>query len=139
MPTVQKSLRLPETLVREIDKIARSIKKDFSAVTNDLLEEAIRAHQCPGIVFTEGVSGKRARIAGTGIEVWELIAVYNESGENAKRLREAFSWLTEQQLNSALGYYARYRNEIDTHIAENERWTAESIGEAYPFLRVKPK
>ena len=60
--------------IDEIDKIARKIKKDFSAVTNDLLEEAIRAHRCPGIVFSEGVSGKRAKIAGTGIEVWEIIA-----------------------------------------------------------------
>jgi uncharacterized protein (DUF433 family) len=134
MPTVQKSLRLSETLVREIDEIARSVKKDFTAVTNELLEEAIRAHHCPGIVFSEGVSGRRSRIAGTGIEVWELISAYKGVGESLKRLQQTYHWLTEQQIRAAIGYYALYPEEIDSLIAQNEKWTPETIKKKYPFL-----
>lgn len=136
MPTLQKSLRLSEGIVREIDNIAKRDKKDFTAVTNELLEEAIKAHRSPGIIYSEGVSGKRARIAGSGIEVWEIIAVYKNSDQTFKRLQKAYHWLTEQQIKAALGYYSFYREEIDALIAENEQWSLESIKQKYPFITV---
>ena len=134
MPTVQKSLRLSEGIVREINELAKTEKKDFTAVTNELLEEAVKAHRCPGIIFSEGVSGRRARIAGTGIEVWEVIASYRSVGESLKRLKQIYSWLAEQQLRAALGYYSYYAAEIDSFIEENEGWTPERIKDKYPFL-----
>jgi len=134
MSTVQKSLRMPEETIKEIEVLARASKKDFTATTNELLEEAIKAHHCPGIVFTEGVSGKRARVAGTGLEVWEVIATYKSVDEDLKRLSKSFHWLTEQQLLAAIGYYRLYTEEIDTLIADNEGWTPEAIGKKYPFL-----
>lgn len=136
MPTLQKSLRLSEGIVREIDDIAKSAKKDFTAVTNELLEEAIKAHRSPGIIYSEGVSGKRARIAGTGIDVWEVIAVYKSAGHTLKRLRQSYHWLTEQQIKAAIGYYSLYREEIDALISENEQWTPERIKQKHPFLTV---
>ena len=136
MSTLQKSLRLSDDIVREIDDMAKRDKKDFTAVTNELLEEAIKAHRSPGIIYSEGVRGKRARIAGTGIEVWEIIAVYKSSGQTFKRLRLSYHWLTEQQIKAALGYYSLYREEIDALIAENDQWTPESIKQKYPFLTV---
>jgi len=134
MPTLQKSLRLSEGIVREIDDIAKRAKKDFTAVTNELLEEAIKAHRSPDIIYSEGVSGKKARIAGTGIEVWEVIAVYKSSGQTFKRLQLSYHWLSERQLKAALGYYSFYSEEIDALIAENEQWTLKSIRQKYPFL-----
>lgn len=134
MPTLQKSLRLTDSIVRDIDEIAREHKKDFTAVTNELLEEAIKAHRCPGIVFSEGVSGRKARIAGTGIEVWEVLAAYQSMGKIFKRLRQSYHWLTEQQLKAALGYYALYAGEIDALLVTNEEWTPEKIKQKYPFL-----
>ncbi len=76
MTSVQKSMRIPKEMVEGIQGIAQQSGKDFSTVTKQLLEEALKMHRCPGIVFSEGVSGRRARIAGTGIEVWEVIASY---------------------------------------------------------------
>jgi len=134
MSTVQKSLRMPEEIIKELEVLAKASKKDFTAITNELLEEAIKAHRCPGIVFTEGVSGKRARIAGTGLEVWEVIATYKGVDEDLKRLGKSFHWLTEQQLLAAIGYYRLYTDEIDTLIADNEGWTPAAIGKKYPFL-----
>jgi len=91
-------------------------------------------HRCPGIVFNDGVSGRRARIAGTGVEVWEVIADYKGVGENFTRLRDALHWLSELQLRAALGYYRAYPKEIDRLMAQNEDWTRESIYERFPFL-----
>ena len=134
MASVQKSMRIPKEMVEGIQGIAQQSGKDFSTVTKELLEEALRIRRCPGIVFSEGVSGRRARIAGTGIEVWEVIANYKSVGEDISRLRTAFNWLSELQLRAALGYYRAYPKEIDHLMAQNENWTQESTYKRFPFL-----
>jgi uncharacterized protein (DUF433 family) len=134
MPTIQKSIRIQEKTLKEIEQISRDSGKEFSAVANELLEEAVRMKRCPGIIFTEGTTGRRARIAGTGIEVWEVIAAYKGVAEDFARLRQTYHWLTEQQLRAAVGYYMVYKEEIDCLIKQNEGLTKEHIHKKYPFL-----
>jgi len=134
MTSVQKSIRIPKEIVEDIQGIALGSGKDFSTVTKELLEEALKMHRCPGIVFSEGVSGRRARIAGTGIEVWEVIANYKSVGEDVVRLRTTFNWLSELQLRAALAYYRAYPKEIDHLMAQNENWTQENTYKRFPFL-----
>lgn len=134
MATIQKSMRVPEELIKELENISRESGKDFSTVTKELLEEAIKMRRCPGIIFTEGTSGCRARIAGSGTEVWEIIAGYESVNEEFERLRNTYHWLTEQQLRAAIGYWKTYPEEIDRLIKQNESWTKERIQERYPFL-----
>ena len=113
MGGIQKSLRLPEETVKEIEEIAKETGEDFSAAVKDLLQEAIKMRRCPGIVFSSGVTGRRARIAGTGIEVWEIVAQYKSLKRDQEKLSQAFHWLTKAQVKAALGYYAAYPDEID--------------------------
>ncbi|MBI4710171.1 MAG: DUF433 domain-containing protein [Nitrospirae bacterium] len=134
MPTVQKSIRIQEKTLKQVENIARESGREFSAVANALLEEAVKMQRCPGIIFTEGTSGRRARIAGTGIEVWEIIAAYKGVDRDINRLREAYHWLAEQQLRSAVGYYKAYPEEINRLIKQNEELTREVVYKKYPFL-----
>jgi len=134
MPAIQKSVRIQERTYKEIERIARESGKEFSSVVNELLDESVRTQRCPGIVFTEGATGRRARIAGTGIEVWELIAMYRSVDEDPNRLRQAYHWLTEQQIGSALCYFRAYPEEINRLIEQNEELTRERVHEKYPFL-----
>jgi uncharacterized protein (DUF433 family) len=134
MTSVQKSMRIPKEMAEGIQDIAQQSGKDFSTVTKELLEQALRMYRCPGIVFSEGVSGRKARIAGTGIEVWEVIANYKSVGGDVARLHTTFNWLSELQLRAALGYYRAYPKEIDQLMAQNENWTPESTYERFPFL-----
>ena len=135
MASVQKSMRIPEEMAREIQGMARQSGKDFSTMTKELLEEAIKMHRCQGVVFTEGVTSRRARIAGTGLEVWEVVASYKSVDEDFERLHVIYHWLAEPQLRAALGYYRTYPGEIDQLIAQNENWTKDSLGETYPFIQ----
>ena len=135
MPGVQKSLRLPAETIKEIEEMAKATGQDFSNVTKDLLQEAIKMRRCPGILFSEGTSGRRARVAGTGIEVWEVIATYKSVKEDFKRLQKAYHWLSGEQLKAALGYYVIYPQEIDRIIEHNEQWNDEKVRERYPFMR----
>lgn len=134
MPTVQKSIRVQEKTLKEIEQIARDTGKEFSVVANELLDEAVRMQRCPGIVFTEGTTGRRARIAGTGIEVWEVIATYKGVDEDFNRLQKAYHWLTGLQLRSAIGYYKTYTEEIGLLIKQNEGLTEDHIHKRHPFL-----
>jgi len=138
MAGVQKSLRLPAETTKEIEQLAKETGQDFSNVTKDLLQEALKMRRCPGILFAQGTSGRRARVAGTGIEVWEVIAAYKSIKEDFKRLKKAYHWLSEEQLKAALGYYAIYPEEIDRLIEQNEQWNEERLRERYPFMRPSP-
>lgn len=113
MPATQVSVRIKEEIYKEIKKLIEESGKDFSTITNELLEEVVKMRRCPGIIFADGVTGRRARVAGTGIEVWEIIADYKSMDENFNDLREAYNWLSENQLKAALGYYKTYPDEID--------------------------
>jgi uncharacterized protein (DUF433 family) len=135
MAGVQKSLRLPPETMKEIEQMAKETGQDFSNVTKDLLQEAIRMRRCPEILFAEGTSGRRARVAGTGIEVWEVIAAYKSVKGDFKRLQKAYHWLSGEQIKAALGYYTIYPHEIDRLIEQNEQWNDEKIQDRYPFMR----
>ncbi len=134
MGAIQKSLRIPQKTVKEIERLARESGQAFSSITKDLLAEAIKMRRCPGIVFTDGVTGRKARVAGTGLEVWEIITTYIGVKQNVKRLQKAYHWLTEQQLRAAIGYYTVYGEEIDQQIKQNESWSKDTIIENYPYL-----
>jgi len=135
MAGVQKSLRLPAETTKEIEQLAKETGRDFSNVTKDLLQEALKMRRCPGILFAEGTGGRRARVAGTGIEVWEVIAAYKSMKEDFRRLQKAYHWLSAEQLKAALGYYVGYPEEIDRLIEQNERWSEEKVRDRYPFMR----
>ena len=134
MPTVQKSLRLPKEAVEDIENLAERVGKDFSGLTRDLLMEAIKMRKCPGISFADGPAGRRARIAGSGIDVWEVIAAFKGLNDDYEKLKRTYHWLNEQQVRSALSYYALYPGEIDDLINRNENATEDEIIRKFPFL-----
>lgn len=104
-----------------------------------LLAEVEKMRRVPGIIFADGATGRRARIAGTGLEVFEIIIAYRSVNWNWEHLREAFHWLSEDQLRAALRYYELYKDEIDAHLAENDKYTPEYVYEHFPFSRPGPR
>jgi uncharacterized protein (DUF433 family) len=129
--TITKSLRIPKETVEEIERTARG--RDFSAAANELLSEALKMRRCPGIIFADGPTGRRPRIAGTGLDVWEVIATYRSVDQKLKRLEAAYPQLDEVKLRAALSYYECYPAEIDVRISENEAWTPKTLKARYPF------
>lgn len=134
MGSVQKSLRIPEEIATAIEETAEAAGRDFSAVANEFLAEAAKMRRCPGIIFADGPTGRRARVAGTGLDVWEIIATYQSLDRDRARLQTAYHWLTEPQLRAALGYYTAYPSEIDQQIARNAALTPEKVAQQHPTL-----
>ncbi|WP_447969754.1 DUF433 domain-containing protein [Nitrospira sp. M1] len=134
MSTVQKSLRIPKEIAEPIQDMAKASGRDFTAMVNELVNEAVKMRRCPGIVFVDGPSGRRAHIAGTGLDVWEVIAVYDSVHQDLSRLRKSYHWLPETQLRAALGFYATYPKEIQESMVANRNWTQEQLAERFPAL-----
>lgn len=125
MATVQRSFRIKEPILQEIDSIRK--EKPANALANELLEEALKMRRCPGIIFSDGVTGRRARVAGTGVEVWEVIYEYQILGEDIETLKKALPHLSERQLVAALNYGRTYPEEIGAFIKDNEAITPATV------------
>lgn len=135
LSTTAKGIRIPEELAREIEREADRRGRSWSATASELLTEAIRMRRAPGIVFAEGPSGRRAVIAGTGVDVWEVVAVWKETDEAAEALQANFDWLSEPELRAAIAYYRQFPAEIDARLEREREWTAEKVREELPFTR----
>jgi uncharacterized protein (DUF433 family) len=88
-----------------------------------------------GVELRHGPAGPRAVVSGTGLDVWEIIATWQELGENFERLQESYHWLTVEQLESALEYYEQYTEEIEARLAREAEWTPEAVWERFPYAR----
>jgi uncharacterized protein (DUF433 family) len=134
MASIQRSLRVPEDLDREITREARFRgERDWSRSAISLMEEAVRASRVPGIVFVQRRDGRRPVVAFSGMEVWEIVAAWKESGEDWPQLVEAYPELSENQLRAAVAYYRAYSEEIDERLAREAYWTPERVAEELPF------
>lgn len=133
MTTKARGVRVPEELDREIAREAEARGKSWSATTTELLEEAVRMRRAPGVVFLTGPTGRRAVLAGTGLEVWEVVATWRGVGESFDVLRESYPWLAEPQLRAALGYYRLFPVEIDERLRRENAWTPERVRRELPF------
>ena len=127
MSTIARGIRLKESLDREIATEAERTGISRSAATVELIDEAIRLRRAPGISFADGVTGRRAVIAGTGLEVWEIIDAYQQDELSFEELKEEFPWLSEMQLRAALGYYELFPKEIDARLEIERSWTPERV------------
>lgn len=79
----------------------------------------------PLVRFSDGPSGRRARLIGTGKDVWEIIAtVRDNDGDPA----EAAQYLEMPLglIQAAIAYYGAYTAEIDQQIEANDQETAEA-------------
>lgn len=77
----------------------------------------------PLIGFADGPAGRRARLLGTGSDVWEVIGVVRDNdGKIAKAA--AYLELPVGLVQAAVTYYGAHVAEIDGWIESNERENA---------------
>lgn len=119
MATPTKTIRLRPKLRAEIERIARRTRRSFSEVAQALLEEAVRTRECPGIYFCDEPAGRVAKLAGTGLGVWEVIRDYKAVRGSEKKLRKWLPHLSTAQLKAATIYYSKFSQEIDAEIADD--------------------
>jgi uncharacterized protein (DUF433 family) len=126
-------MRLRRSLRQDLEATATRQRRSVADVAQELLEEALRMRQCPGIYFADEPSGRTAKIGGTGLAVWEVMRDFDPD-QDLDRIRRVFPQLSQAQVTAALMYYTRYPEEIRAKIDANAALTSQSIERQYPGL-----
>jgi uncharacterized protein (DUF433 family) len=132
-PRVLMTMRLRQSLRKDLEALAVRNRRSVADVAQELLDEALRMRQCPGIYFADEAGGRTAKIGGTGLGVWEVVRDFSRE-QDAGAIRKAFPQLSQAQVTAALMYYTRYRDDVQPRIDANAALTPEAIERQYPGL-----
>jgi uncharacterized protein (DUF433 family) len=119
------SLRLGEATIERLGSRAKRVHMPPRTLAQRYVEEGLRMDEHPLVRFVDGPAGRRARLVGTGKDVWEVIATIRD---NDNDLHEAAEYLRLPLglVQAAVAYYGAYTSELDELIADNERMAEEA-------------
>jgi uncharacterized protein (DUF433 family) len=119
------SLRLAESAIERLHARARRANTPARTLAQRYVEEGLRMDEHPLVRFVDGSAGRRARVAGTGVDVWEVIAAVRDNGGDVGRAAEYLD-LPIGLIQGAVTYYGAHPDEIDEWIELNEQEAAEA-------------
>ena len=119
------SLRMNETTIERLGQRARRARIAPRTLAQRYVEEGLRMDDHPLVRFADGPAGRRAKVVGTGADVWEVVAAVRD---NDGDVREAAEYLEMPMglVQAAVTYYGAYPEEIDEWIGLNEREADEA-------------
>lgn len=131
--SVPRGIRLPRALDEAVLAEAERRGRTFSALATELLDEALKQRRAPGVSFVDGATGRRAVVAGSGIDVWEVVRTWKDADEDLAATLGAYPGLSEAQVRAALGYYVHFSAEVDARLERESAWTEERVRRELPY------
>ncbi len=110
---------------------ARRLKRPRGSLVEEYASESIRSRRYPGIGFRGDDYRRRAWVIGTGLDVWEVVALMRDFGDERQLVAEYD--LAPGQVRIALAYATEFAEEIDDLIARGRR-SEQEIKTRYPFI-----
>jgi uncharacterized protein (DUF433 family) len=132
------NVELSDQISGVVEATARSRGQETGSFIAELATEAMKMRLVPGIVFADGAAGRRARIEGTGIEVFEVIQAYLAADRNRDDLRQAFDWLADRQVDAALAYYRQFPDDVEPFLFHSDEEFETFFAEAWrkhPYMK----
>jgi uncharacterized protein (DUF433 family) len=119
------SVRLNDATIARLVRHAQRVHLAPRTLAQRYVEEGLRMDEHPLVRFAEGPAGRRARLMGTGKDVWEVIATVRDNGGD---IAEAARYLEIPLglVQAAVTYYGAYTDEIDQWIEVNAQEAAEA-------------
>jgi hypothetical protein len=118
-PTI--ATRLPEPLLREVQRFARRRRLGPSEALREIVSEWVAMAKYPTIEFRDGPVGRRPGLR-AGPDVWEFVMVVRDVGGDPAALQGYFGpQLSSAAIEQALAYAAEHRDEVDAWVEENDR------------------
>ena len=127
------SLRLSPEVEALVTEEASRTRRSKGAVVEALATEALKARLFPGVAFRGVDWDRRAWLIGTALDVWEIVAAYQDF-DSVERM-VAKTDLSERQIRLAMAYYKRFPAEIEDAIGRNRR-PLEDLQAAFPTIDV---
>src|SRR5581483_11856946 len=125
------SIRLPTADESFLRSEAKRLRRPWGALVERYLAEAIRTRRFPGIAFRGDDEARRAWVLGTGLDVWEIIGILRDFGDERMLAREYD--LTLGQMRIAQAYQREFPEEIDGLLAAG-RQTEDDFRTRNPFV-----
>jgi hypothetical protein len=114
------SLRLSDAAVERLGERARRAGTRPRTLAQRYVEEGLRMDEHPLVRFVDGPAGRRARLVGTGKDVWEVVAVVRENDGDVRAASDYLE-LPLGLAQAAVTYYGAYSDEVDGWIELNRR------------------
>jgi uncharacterized protein (DUF433 family) len=127
------TVRLRPEVERRLEEEAERARRPKTVMLEALADEALRMRQFPGIGFKGPEHDRRAWVMGTGLDVWEIVELYEDGGVSILENHP----ISRRQLEVALAYHGAYPEEIDRLVRENAR-PPEEWHEMYPGVAPAP-
>ena len=116
------SLRFKEDTLQRLYFQAKLAGVPPRTLAQRMVEEALRMTEHPLIDFTDNGAARRARVRGTGIEVWEMIDIVKAHDGDLAAAAES----TDKPIGvveAAVAYYGDYPNDIDDLVEANRAFS----------------
>jgi uncharacterized protein (DUF433 family) len=120
MPAEPIAIRLPEDLEEELNCIFAASGEHPADGIRRIVGEWWTMVRFPMIEFRDGVRGRRASLRG-GPDVWEIVMVARDYGDDRDGLYQHFSWITPEQMDEALAYARVFAAGVNARVEANER------------------
>lgn len=111
-PRRHRSFRLHETTLERLERRASESAQSLTSLAERYLDEGMRLDRHPGIVFVDGPAGRRPKLAGTGLDVWEVVETVKDEGKSVEATA-AYLDIPVGRVQVAIRYYADHRDDID--------------------------
>ncbi len=113
------TLRLAPGIRQRLADWARRSGMPERSLAQRYVDEGLRHDAHPLIQFLDGPSGRRASLAGRGLDVWEVIATIRDNNGSITLAAE-YLQVPAGLVQAAVAYYGEYKDEIDRGIEFNE-------------------
>ena len=127
------TVRLRPEVERRLEEEAGRARRPKTVMLEALADEGLRMRRFPGIGFRGPEHDRRAWVMGTGLDVWEMVELYEDGGASILENHP----ISRRQLEVALAYHGEYPEEIDRLVRENDR-TPEEWHKMYPGVVPEP-
>jgi uncharacterized protein (DUF433 family) len=123
----QLSLRPSAQTLERLREQARLLGQKHTVLAERYVAEGVLMDQHPGVHFVDGAMGRRPAVMGTGLDVWEIIAV---ARDNQGSVAETATYLEidPRLVETATRYYGSNQAEIDDWLARVRDFNAREEG-----------
>jgi uncharacterized protein (DUF433 family) len=123
------NVRFPDAVDKLLADYARQSGAKKSSVVVGAVREWLRMQAHPGIVFVPTVSGERRAALAVGPQVWTVAEAWqqHDKGDRTAAVVADAVGLSAADVETALAYWADYRDEIDELISRHHASQDEAL------------
>jgi hypothetical protein len=137
MATKPISLRVPEEVKLELERIAQRFGTNPATLGADYLTEGVRTTRHPSIEFRQTPAGRMAYVRGVRLPVWLAVETAEDCGHNAEKAARLLR-LPVLLLKAALNYAEAFPDEIaaDRALGHRPLEELERLVPNHSYIRV---